>query len=211
MGILIARRIGLCFLFLLFGMLFVSLSSTQLFAQDHEGTKRSVATAPEFEVSAGYVYMSMTSPSASRLGLNGVDATGTMQFTPRWGATADFTFATGSNVAGTGRRDNVFSGLVGPVFYLLDSGKNTVFIHGLFGMGIVDSAVPINSATIFKGYETRFSYAFGGGWERSLSGPFAVRIGGDYQRTSFVNSTLALEGQNNIRVTTSLVYRFGNR
>jgi hypothetical protein len=134
-----------------------------------------------------------------------------MRFSQRWGGSADFTFATGNNVAGTGRRNNLFSGLVGPVFYLLDSGKNTVFLHGLVGIGIVNSAVPLNSTTVFKGYETRFSYAVGGGWERTLTGPFAVRITGDYQRTSFVNSTLALEGQNNIRVTTSLVYSFGNR
>ena len=201
MGIVIARRISICVLVL----------GARLFAQGPMKNDQPVVTAPQLEVSAGYVYMSMTSPSNSRLGLNGVNADGVLQFTPRLGATAQFMYATGGNVAGTGRRDNVYSGLVGPVFYLVDSGKTTVFAHALVGFGIVDSAVPLNSTTIYKGYETRFSYAVGGGWERSLSGPFAVRISGDYQRTTFVDSTLALQGQNNVRVTTSLVYRFGSR
>jgi hypothetical protein len=38
-----------------------------------------------------------------------------------------------------------------------------------------------------------------------------VRAGADYQRTTFVNSTGALQYQNNLRLATSVAYRFRNR
>lgn len=164
-----------------------------------------------FEASAGYLFMSMSSPSTGRVNLNGVDANGIVQITPLWGAMVDFDFARAGEVPGTGHSQRVFSALAGPVFYLVQHPKTTVFVHALLGTAWVDSAVLVNSTSEFKGYETRFSYAFGGGIERALSGPFALRITGDYQRTTFVNSTLAMEGQNNLRVSTGLVYRFGNR
>ena len=57
----------------------------------------------------------------------------------------------------------------------------------------------------------KFSFALGGGVERNLSGPLAIRVGGDYLRTTFANSHVALQSQNNLRIVTSLVYRFGSR
>lgn len=199
MGMGIVRTVFFC----------VFLLGAQLFAQS--GTNRPAGTASIFEASAGYVYMSMTAPSTPRMTLNGIDANGIVQFTPRWGGMLDFTFVRGGNVAGTGHSDRVFSGLIGPMFYLMDGEKTRVFLHALIGTAAVDSAVPITSTSYFKGYETRFSYALGGGVEHNVRGPFALRLTAGYQRTSFVNSTLALERQNNLRLTTSLVYRFGNR
>jgi len=71
--------------------------------------------------------------------------------------------------------------------------------------------VTFNATTEFHGYETRFSYLFGAGVERSVTGPFSVRVSGGYQRTAFVDSKLAMVGQNNLRVSGALVYRFGSR
>ena len=200
MGMKSIRRIFLC----------VFLLGAQLFGQTRDAN-RPAATAPALEVSAGYVFMSMSQPSLSRLDLNGVDANGLVQFSPRWGATADFTFARAGNVPGTNHSDNVFSGLVGPVFFLRETEKTAIFVHALAGLAWIDSAVPVSSTAYFSGWETRFSYALGGGVERVLFGPFSVRATGDYQKTTFVNSTLALQKQNNLRVTTSIVYRFGGR
>ncbi len=203
MGMKFISRTSLCFFFLL---------AAQLFGQIQMGGERPAATAPILEASGGYVFTSMTSPSSPRLNFNGINGNGLLHFTPRWGATLDLTFSHSGTISGTSHSDNTFSALIGPVFYLMDHQKTGVFVHALIGTAWVDSAVPINSTTEFKGYETRFSYAFGGGVERALgNGPFAVRVTGDYQRTTFVDSTLALEGQNNLRVTTSLVYRFGSR
>jgi opacity protein-like surface antigen len=186
------------------------LFSAHLFAQSKD-PRRYAATGPVFEASAGYVFMSMTSPATSRLNLQGVDANGLLHFSPHWGGMLDFTLARSGNVPGTTHSDRVFSGLIGPVYYVMQHEKTSVFANALFGAAWVDSAVPVNPTTEFHGYETRFSYLFGAGVERSVTGPFSVRVSGGYQRTAFVDSKLAMVGQNNLRVSGALVYRFGSR
>ncbi|HEY1679389.1 MAG TPA: hypothetical protein VGG04_16855 [Candidatus Sulfotelmatobacter sp.] len=176
-----------------------------------QSTVNPVASASTFEGGVGYVFMSQTSPSQPRVNLNGLDASGQIRLTARWGGMVDFTYAHAGSIPGTGHSDSVFSGLLGPVYYLKAGEGTEVFLHGLMGLAWVDSAVPVGTNAIFKGYETRFSYALGGGVERPLFGPFAIRGTADYQRTSFVDSNLALQGQNNIRVTGSIQYRFGRR
>jgi len=57
----------------------------------------------------------------------------------------------------------------------------------------------------------RFSFALGAGAEVTVHGPIALRVAGDYQRTTFANSVLVSIPQNNVRLGTSLVYRFGRR
>jgi len=195
------RRIAFClFLF-----------SAQLFAQSRKDTDRYAATGPVFEASAGYLFMSMTSASTARLNRQGIDVNGLVHFTPHWGGMVDFSFARAGNVPGTGHSDQVFSGLIGPMFYLVDHPKTNVFVNALFGSAWVDSAVTLNATTEFHGYETRFSYLFGAGVERYVSGPFSVRLSGGYQRTTFVDSNLDLLGQNNLRVSAGIVYEFGRR
>ena len=201
MGMQNVRKIAFCFLLL----------TAPLFGQTPT-RKSPAATGPLVEASAGYLFMSMTSPSVtSRLNFHGVDGNALVHFTPRWGAMVDFDFARSGKVPGTNHTDRVFSGLIGPMFYLLDHEKTNVFLNALAGTAVVDSAVPLSATTEFHGYETRFSYMLGGGWERNLEGKFGVRVSGGYQRTTFVNSKLALEGQNNLRVTVGLVYQFGRR
>jgi hypothetical protein len=38
-----------------------------------------------------------------------------------------------------------------------------------------------------------------------------VRVGADYLRTTFANATAAMQFQNNLRIVTSIVFRFGKR
>lgn len=168
-------------------------------------------TAPAFEASAGYVFMSTTSVNSPRLNLGGVDATGVLQFSSRWGAMVDFTFARAANVPGTGHSDRVLSALIGPEFFLIDHYRGNVFVHALAGAALVDSAVLASSTSEVHGYAAHFSYAIGAGTEMTLHGPFAVRFTGDYQRTKFVDAQLASVPQNNVRVSAGVVYRFGSR
>jgi hypothetical protein len=205
MGTLRARTVFFA-LFFLGAQIFIG---AQLSAQS--ASKRPVASASTFEGGVGYLFMSQTSASQPRVNLNGIDANGLVRLTSRWGGTIDFSYARAGNVPGTGHSDSVISGLVGPVYYVKEGERTEVFLHALVGLAWVDSAVPVGGNAIFKGYETRFSYAFGGGVERPLFGPFAIRGTADYQRTTFVDSTLALQGQNNIRLMGSIQYRFGRR
>lgn len=201
-GIRIMRRIFAC----------VFLLVAPLLAQARLGTGEAAAgaTGPTFEASLGYVYLSMATPS-QRVGLAGLDANGLVRLTSRWGATIDSIYAGTGNVLGTGHSGNVLSCLAGPVFYPVGHGQTGIFVHALAGASWVDSAVPVSGTYYLGGWVTRPSYAVGAGFERYLFRPLAVRAQADYQRTTFVNPTGAMQGQNNLRLTTSIVYRFGNR
>jgi opacity protein-like surface antigen len=187
------------------------LCGTQLFAQSELRGNAPAGKASALEASVGYVFMSMTSAETPRLNLGGVDANSVLQFAPRWGAMVDLAFARATNVPGTGHSDKVFSALAGPECFLIDRTGGNVFVHGLAGVALVDSAFLAANGFEFHGYAARFSYALGAGAEVTVHGPFAVRLTGDYQRTGFVNSVLGSVPQNNLRLGTSLVYRLGSR
>jgi hypothetical protein len=196
----IMRKISVCIFLLV----------APLLAQNHFDGPPAGATGPAFEASAGYVYLSMAMPS-QRVALEGADANGLVKISTRWGVTADATYAHTSNVLGTGYNGNFLSSLAGPVFYPIVHRRIAVFVRAMAGASWVDSAVPVSGPNYLGGWVARPSYAAGGGFEHSLFGPFSVRFAGDWQRTTFANSTGALQGQNNLRVTTSFAYRFGNR
>jgi hypothetical protein len=202
MGIKSLRRVLLCL-----PLLAVSVVG---FAQDNGRTP--VISAPGFEVGLGYVFDRVTQPSAPTVNLKyGVNGNWLVQFRRHWGGTVDFTYSRANRVPDIDHSYNVFSGLVGPVYYPMQTSRTTVMLHALGGMAWVNTAVPINATSYYSGYETRFSYAAGGAVERVLAGPFAARLTVDYQRTTFVGSTIALQGQNNLRGILSVVYRFGGR
>jgi opacity protein-like surface antigen len=169
------------------------------------------ATSPVFEASAGYTYLVLDTPSRQRVGLSGVAADGFVDFNSRWGMMVDSSYARTGNVLGTGHSGNVLSFLIGPVFYPVDYGNNRIFVHTLAGVSLVNSAIPVKGTYYLGGTVTRFSYALGGGVEHTVAGPLAIRVGADYLRTTFANSTAAMQFQNNLRIVTGIVFRFGSR
>lgn len=169
------------------------------------------ARGPAYSVSAGYAYLTMPMPGAGRVNLNGFDVAGDVDFTPHWGATLDSNYARTSNVLGTHHDGYLLSFYTGPAFYPVAHGNTRMFVRGLAGVGIVDGAVPIATVYNFHGYQTRPSYAAGGGIERSIAEAFAVRMTGDYLRTGFFDAAGAVQPQNNFRVTVSFVFRVKER
>ena len=169
------------------------------------------ASGPVFEASAGYTYLALDTPSRQHVGLSGVDANGFLDFNARWGMMVDSSYARTGNVLGTGHSGNVLSLLTGPEFYPVDYGKTRIFAHTLAGVSLVNSAVPVKGTYYLGGTVMRFSYAVGGGVEHTVAGPLAVRVGADYLRTTFANSTAAMQFQNNVRFVTGFVFRFGSR
>ena len=168
-------------------------------------------TGPVFEASAGYTYLDMETSSRQHMAFSGVDADGSIDFNARWGMMVDSSYVRAGNVLGTGHTGNVLSLLIGPVFYPVDSENTRIFVHTLAGVSLVNSAIPVTRTYHLDGTVNRFSYALGEGVERTLAGPLAIRVGADYLRTTFVNSTAAMQIQNNIRIVTGMVYRFGLR
>ena len=169
------------------------------------------ATGPGFAVSTGYTYIAMPIPTAGSVNLYGVDVGGHVDLFSHWGVTADTSYLRASDVFGTGHNSYVLTALGGPVFYPIQRGKTRLFVHALIGAGLVDSAVPVSGTRYVGGWIARFSDAVGGGLERSISGPFAVRFSADYLRTSFVDSNAIAHPQNNLRATASIVFRIRDR
>lgn len=190
------------------GILLAIAFITPALAQSRQSGAEAAATGPAFDVSAGYSYMSMWVPGAGAINLNGLDATGEIDFTRHWGALVDGTYVRTSDVFGTGHDSYVLSALAGPVFYPFGRRGTSLFLRALGGAGLVDSAVPVNGPSYYlHGWVARPSYAVGAGLEHSLPGPFALRVNGDYLRTAFANSAEVVQLQNNLRVTASIVLR----
>jgi len=176
-------------------------------AQNWVGTGSApAATSPSYDMSAGYTSLNMPIPSAGHLNLNGVDLSGRIGLSPRWGAMVDSAYARAANVFGSPYDASVWSSYVGPEFYPLEHGKTRTFIHALAGVSRVAGAVPKADGGYVHGWAARFSYGFGGGVERHLSGPVSVCLNGDYLRTAFYDNTDAVRPQNNLRVTTGFVF-----
>ena len=169
------------------------------------------AFGPTYDVSCGYSYLSSTIPSAGRIGLSGLDVTGHANFLPHWGVAVDSGYVHTSNVLTTGESGYTLTFLAGPVFHLFEQRSTQMFVHALAGAGLVDSAVPVSGTEYVHGWVARPAYAVGAGIERSLAGPFAVRLTGDYLRTAYVDSSSALRAQNNLRLTASIVFRLKER
>lgn len=170
-------------------------------------TAPGAATGPAFDLSAGYSYLTMTMPNSGRVNLSGLDAAGRIDFRQHWGATVDASYVRTSNVLGTQQGGYLLSLMAGPVFYPFEHGNTRLFLHGLAGAGLVESAVPTSGSQYLHGWVARPAYALGGGFEHTVFGPFAVRFSGDYLRTAYIDSTDIVRNQNNLRLTGSLVFR----
>jgi opacity protein-like surface antigen len=74
----------------------------------------------------------------------------------------------------------------------------------------VGGPILTNDGTILLGgWTTGYAWAVGGGVEYWATDSLAIRTGSDYLRTSFYNSSLVVQGQNNIRTTAAVVYYIG--
>jgi hypothetical protein len=181
-------------------------------AQDRLQTGPPIAAyGPAYDFSLGYNYLSSNIPSAGRVNLNGLDGSASLAFRQHWGATVDSAYVRTSDVLGTGHTGYVLTLLAGPAFYPVARRNMRMFVRGLVGAGLVDSAVPQSGTRYLRGWVERPAYAAGGGIEHSFVGPFAIRVGGDYLRTAFVDSAGAVRLQNNLRLTTSIVLRLKPR
>ena len=192
-----------CFLFVLVAP---ALAQNQI----ADGPSPAVA-GPAYDVNVGYTNLTMAIPSAQHLNLSGLDVGGRVDLNSRWGAMVDSTYVRTSNVLGTRHGGYQLSFLSGPMFYPVEHGNTRMFVHGLAGAALVDGAVPINKTDYFHGWLVRFSYAVGAGIEHAVSGPFGVRVQGDYLHSAFFDAAGAVRPQGNLRLTVSLVFRLKER
>lgn len=166
---------------------------------------------PSDDISVGYSYVRMTIPGSGPVNLNGLDVSGNVDVNTRWGLTLDSSYARTSQVPDTRHGGYVLSLLAGPVFYPVEHGNSRMFLHALAGAGLVDGAVAMSSTEYLHGFLVRPAYALGGGVERSIGGPFAVRVNGDYLRTVFFDSANKVQPQSNFRLSVSIAFQLKKR
>ncbi|HEX3818877.1 MAG TPA: outer membrane beta-barrel protein [Candidatus Sulfotelmatobacter sp.] len=187
--------------------IFTVVLATPLFAQ--------YAPAPAAEITpgdiaVGYSHLRLGFSGKPAVDLNGVDVSGTININPSWGATLDSSYVRAGRDLESGHSSSVLSAFAGPVFTAAQKHNLRFLIRPLVGMTLVDGSVPV-SDVFFRGWESRFSWAIGGGIEYDLSPSYAVRFNADYLRAHFVSSNAAVEPQNGIRFSTNFVFRLSPR
>lgn len=199
------KTIGrICF----FGLMMVA---TALAQSRMQSAPSPAVAGPAFDVSVGYSHLTMPIASAGHADLNGLDFSGNIGLSQRWGATLDSSYLRTSDVLSTGHQGYLLSSQAGPVFYPVAHGNTRMFVRALAGVGLVDGAVPVSETRDFHGWLLHPSYVFGGGVEHFVSGQLGVRVNGDYVRTEFYDSAGTAQPQNNLRLTVSFVFRLKER
>lgn len=165
--------------------------------------------APVLEAGIGYSYVNASIPSASNLGMNGVDLLGTADFSRRFGVHLDLGYARNFDAFNSGRTADLLTYMAGPAFYPVRRRHFNVYTHVLFG-GARETGVNYQSdGAILTGFVNRFAWAAGAGVQYQFSRSFALRAGADYLHTQFFNSDIAIQGQSNLKPSVSLIYTFG--
>jgi hypothetical protein len=185
-------------------LLFLLLYDPTLKAQ----SPRAGGIAPIVSASLGCSFTDLE-VSSRRIGLNGVDAAFTVDVSPRLGGRIDVAYVRASNVLNSGNHIDVLSYLVGPVIYPVRRGRQALFAQALLGGARETAAIPDSGGGFFKGYVNQFAFAIGTGAEFRVYESIGVRIGADYLHTRYFNPSPAITGQNDFRITVSLVHSFG--
>lgn len=93
--------------------------------------------------------------------------------------------------------------MAGPRVSFLREGKASPFVHALFGLARERAGVQVLDLTISND-ENRFGMLFGGGLDVRVSARWAVRLEGDYERSSKDG-----DSRSGVRASVGGVYRFG--
>jgi hypothetical protein len=130
-------------------------SSSRRYRQDSGRRHRSktpvaAAGVKTIELGLGYSYVSHAENQSKRVGLQGADASFTICFS-RLDIKADVGYARASNVMGTGRRSDVLSYLVGPVFHPTTRRNFNTYVHALVGGARVSGPILTNDGPSCSG------------------------------------------------------------
>ena len=168
----------------------------------------SSGAGPVLTASFGYSYMSVPIASSTRIGMNGLGASITANFRSRFGVKADMNFVRQTNVFGTVHHGDVLTYMLGGLFYPVNNNRLGVYVQALAGAYRADGVIPNGAGGFEIAYSQGPAWAVGAGIERSITSSLAIRTETDYMHTSFIDRNAVLRGQNDLRLTGSLVYRW---
>jgi len=175
------------------------------------------APAPKLEVFGGYSYLNSNIViSGNRFSLNGASGSVAYDFNKWIGAVADFGVYGQSNVASQARSVTISSFLFGP--RVSWRGHNLVpFAQVLLGAGHATGTLyttSLGNGAAPLGANSGFMLTAGGGVDWKLRPAIAIRIvQTEYLYSQFLNAAASPDSnrQNNIRISTGVVFSFGKR
>jgi opacity protein-like surface antigen len=156
--------------------------------------------APKAEVFGGYSYL-RANPGLGAPGfnLNGGSGSVAANITPMVGIVGDFGGYYAPNIYNSGLNGNILSYMGGPRLTLRRE-KLSPFVQGLFG-GV--------RASVSGSSSNSFAMALGGGVDLNVTNRIAIRlVQAEYLMTRF-NIVGVATNQNNARISTGIVFRFG--
>jgi opacity protein-like surface antigen len=180
------------------------------FAQDDQTSPAPAGEITPGDIAVGYSYLNLGFSGKPAVHLNGIEASGMINLNPSWAATLDSSYVRAGRDPESGHSSSVLSAFAGPVFIVARKRDMRFLARALAGMTLVDGSVPVNQV-YFRGWESRFSWAFGAGVERNLSPSYAVRFNVDYLRTHFMGTSGTVQPQNGIRLGANFVFRISPR
>jgi len=148
----------------------------------------------------GYSFERASSGTDVSVSRHGWDASAAIGLTGRLAFVAD---ASGHYGSAEGVARDQLTVMAGPRVSFLRSEKYAPFVHALFGLLREKSSVKVLDVTISED-ENRLGMLFGGGLDVRVGGPWAVRLEGDYERSSKSGNS-----QSGFRACLGTVYRFG--
>jgi len=162
---------------------------------------------PKFDVFAGYSYLRANPDTTglSSFSMNGGSASLAYNANHWLSGVADFGGYHANNILGTGVDGTLSTYLFGPkVSYRRDS-RVTPFGQVLFGVAHIGG----NNGLGFSSSNNSFAMTVGGGVDVKLSDRFSVRpVQVDYLLTRFNELGAGTQSQNNLRVSTGIVFHF---
>jgi len=148
----------------------------------------------------GYSFEHVSSGSEASVSRHGWNASAAIGLTRSLAFVADASGHYGSS-EGVDRDQLTLMG--GPRFSFLRGDKSSPFVHALFGLLREKAGITVLDIAISEN-ENRFGMLFGGGLDVKMSGPWALRLEGDYERSSKNGNS-----QSGFRACVGAVYRFG--
>lgn len=167
---------------------------------------RAQEEAPKVDVFAGYSYVQAnpSTPTLDSFHLNGGSVSGAYHFTNWLSGVADFGGYTNGNIGRDGFGGTMSTYLFGPRISYQHFRRITPYGQVLFGVART------NASAFFTGSsQNAFAMTAGGGVDLRLADHWSLRpLQVEYLLTRFQETSVGNQAQNNLRVSTGVVFRF---
>jgi opacity protein-like surface antigen len=161
---------------------------------------------PKVDIFAGYSFLreNPSTSGVSSFSLNGGSASLAYNANNWLSGVADFGGYHNGNILGTGADGTLSTYLFGPRVSYRHFDRLTPFGEVLFGLAHASASIAGTGAS-----DNAFAMTLGGGVDYKLSDHFSIRpVKVDYLMTRFKEAGASAQTQNNLRVSTGIVFHF---